>query len=214
MNRSTHKQFWLALYILAGFTIWTVIISLIDVQPIGPLGSAVGLAHLNRAFHTLTGVHWTLYHITDALSLVPLGFVMSFTLLGLVQWRTRRQLQLVDRSLLVLGIFYLIVAAVYVFFEQVVVNTRPVLIDGNLEASYPSSTTLLVLCVMPTAIMQCRKRIHRHWRRYFITAALTAFTVFMVIGRLLSGVHWLTDIIGGALLSAGLVLLYRCFSKL
>ena len=36
-----------------------------------------------------------------------------------------------------------------------------------------------------------------------------AFSAFMVIGRLISGVHWATDIIGSILLSAGLFMLYR-----
>jgi undecaprenyl-diphosphatase len=99
--------------------------------------------------------------------------------------------------------------AAYVFFEIFVVNYRPVLIDGVLEASYPSSTTMLVLCVMPTAVMQLRRRIrHRTFRRV-VSFTLIAFTAFMVIGRLISGVHWFTDIVGGALLSASLVTLYH-----
>jgi undecaprenyl-diphosphatase len=99
--------------------------------------------------------------------------------------------------------------AVYVLFEIFVVNYRPVLIDGILEASYPSSTTMLVMCVMPTAIMQLAGRIKNHILKRCVTSAITAFTAFMVIARLVSGVHWLTDIVGGALLSAGLVLMYR-----
>ena len=115
----------------------------------------------------------------------------------------------VDYSILVLGGFYIVVMAAYVLFEVLVINYRPVLINGYLEASYPSSTTVLVMCVMPTAIMQFNARIKNDVPKRCLAYAITAFIVFMVIGRLISGVHWFTDIIGGALLSAGLVLLYR-----
>ena len=101
------------------------------------------------------------------------------------------------------------VLGAYLLFEEWVVNYRPVLIEGYLEASYPSSTTLLTLCVMPTAGMQLRHRLQKPW----ITVAITAFTVFMVLGRLLSGVHWLTDIVGGILLASGLVTLYEAFCE-
>lgn len=93
-------------------------------------------------------------------------------------------------------------------FEVFAINYRPVLIEGYLEASYPSSTTMLVMCVMPTAIMQFHTRIKTEWLRKIFTYVIIAFTAFMVIGRLVSGVHWFTDIIGGALLSTGLVMLY------
>ena len=114
-----------------------------------------------------------------------------------------------DYNILILGGFYIVVMAVYVLFEVFVVNYRPVLIGGILEASYPSSTTMLVMCVMPTAIMQFSARIKNNILKRFVASAITVFVVFMVIGRLLSGVHWFTDIIGGALLSAGLVMMYR-----
>ena len=112
-------------------------------------------------------------------------------------------------SLLILGGFYVTVLAAFLFFERAVVNYRPVLIDGCLEASYPSSTTLLVMCVMPTAILQLDSRIRRPAVRQCLRLLLVGFMIFMVTARLLSGVHWLSDIIGGALLSAGLVILYR-----
>ena len=198
------KKLWTALALLAAFALWTLAVKWVDVHPIGPLGSSVGFAALNGAFHRMTGVHWSLYTLTDLLSLIPLGFVAGFGVLGLVQWIRRKKLLRVDRSILVLGGFYLAVLAAFVLFEVFPVNFRPVLIEGVLEASYPSSTTMLVMCVMPTAAMELRSRI----RNRAVTWMIAAFTVFMVAGRLLSGVHWLTDIIGGGLLSAGLVMMY------
>lgn len=198
------KKLWTALALLAAFALWTLAVKWVDVQPIGPLSSSVGFAALNGAFHRMTGVHWSLYTLTDWLSLIPLGFVAGFGVLGLAQWIRRKKLLRVDRSILILGGFYLAVLAAFVLFEVFPVNFRPVLIEGVLEASYPSSTTMLVMCVMPTAAMELRRRI----RNRAVTWIIAAFTVFMVAGRLLSGVHWLTDIIGGGLLSAGLVILY------
>ena len=213
MKRPNKRTFFTALGLLAAFLLWTAAIGGIDVQAIGPQGSTVGFAALNRFFHNLTGVHLSLYVITDWLGLVPIGFAFGFAILGLVQWIKRKHLAQVDRSILILGGFYLVVMAVYVLFELVVVNYRPVLIEGFLEASYPSSTTLLVLTVMPTAMLQLRGRTRNPILRRGVTVAITAFMAFMVIGRLISGVHWLTDIIGGALLSAGLVMMYHSLTK-
>lgn len=208
------KEFRFAICMLAAFLLWTAAIQFIDVQTIGPQESAVGFAGVNQFVHNLTGVHMTLYTITDWLSLVPLGFVMGFALLGLTQWIQRKRLRKVDHDILVLGGFYLIVMAAYVLFEVFVVNYRPVLIDGILEASYPSSTTMLVMCVMPTAVVQLNARIKNERFKRCVTSVITAFLVFMVIGRLVSGVHWFTDIVGGVLLSAGLVFLYRAIINL
>jgi len=210
-RRKTHYLY-LALCLLAAFALWTAAVCLVDVQAIGPQGSSVGLASLNRFFHGLTGVHMKLYALTDWLSLVPLAFVPGFALLGVAQWIARKKLLKVDFSILVLGGFYLLVMAAYLLFEVKTVNYRPVLIGGKLEASYPSSTTMLVLCAIPTAIMQLNARIRNKTFRNFVALVLSAFAVFMVAGRLISGVHWLTDIIGGVLLSAGLVMLYSFIS--
>ena len=203
------RKLGIAFGLLAAFILWTLAVSLVDVQTIGPRDSAVGFATINGWFHDLTGVDMTLYHITDWLGLVPVAFGFGFAILGLVQWIRRKSLFKVDRSILVLGGFYIVTLAAYLFFEDFVINYRPVLIQGFLEASYPSSTTLLVMCVMPTAAMQLRQRIKNRPFRWAVSATITAFTVFMVVGRLISGVHWLTDIVGGALLSAGLAKLYE-----
>ncbi len=214
MKRDIRKMICVAVGILAVFVLWTTAICFVDVEAIGPQGSMVGFATLNKFVHNLTGVHMQMYVITDWLGLVPLIFAMGFALFGLIQWIQRKRIRQVDHSILVLGGFYVVVMAAYIFFESVVVNYRPVLINGILEASYPSSTTMLVMCVMPTAIMQFRGRIKNRALNRCVTYTITAFVAFMIIGRLISGVHWFTDIIGGALLSLGLVMLYRAFSSI
>ena len=192
----------------AVFVLWTVLVCFVDVRAIGPQESSVGFATLNGYIHDLTGVNMRLYVITDWLGLVPIGVAFGFAVLGLVQWIKRKSLLKVDRSILTLGGFYIVVMVAYILFEIVVINYRPTLIGGYLEASYPSSTTMLVMCVMPTAMMQFSKRIKNDLFRRCVMFIIIAFIVFMVIGRLVSGVHWITDIIGGALFSTSIVLIY------
>ncbi|MBO5047341.1 MAG: phosphatase PAP2 family protein [Clostridia bacterium] len=208
MEKIRKKMFFMGAGFLGAFVLWTVLVSYVDVRAIGQNASSVGFATLNGYVHNLTGVNMLLYTITDWLGLVPIGVAFGFAVLGLVQWVGRKSLFKVDRSILALGGFYIIVLAMYIFFEIVVINYRPVLIDGYLEASYPSSTTMLVMCVMPTTMMQLHARIKSDVFRRCVLISIAAFTAFMVIGRLASGVHWLTDIIGGALVSAGLVITY------
>ena len=208
MEKKNKKALVWGVSLLIAFVLWTVLVCFVDVQAIGPEGSSVGFATLNRFVHNLTGVNMSLYVITDWLGLVPIGVAFGFAILGLVQLIKRKSLWKVDHNILALGVFYIVVMAAYILFEMVVINYRPTLIDGYFEASYPSSTTMLVMCVMPTAAMQLNVRIKNTVFRRCAIITIVAFTAFMVIGRLISGVHWITDIIGGTLLSAGLVMMY------
>lgn len=194
--------------LLVLFVLWTVLIRCVDVQAVGPKGTKVGFAAWNVWVHQLTGVHMTLYTVTDWLGLVPILICGCFGILGLRQWIRRKRLLQVDRDILLLGIYYLLVISAYLLFEMIPINYRPILIDGYLEASYPSSTTLLVLSVMPTLKFQTDRRSEKQTLRCLVTVFTVLFSVFMVVGRLISGVHWATDIIGSVILSAGLFMLY------
>lgn len=214
MKKETKKSFYIAVSMLVAFVIWTVAVQYVDVRPIGPNESYVGFATINNFFHELTDVNFTLYTITDWLGLVPVFIGFGFGVLGIIEWIKQKNILKVDFSILVLGLFYIVVITAYLFFEKCVINYRPVLINGYLEASYPSSTTLLVMCVMPTAIMQFNVRIKNAVIRRCLFFIITTFIVFMIMGRLISGVHWLSDIIGGALLSIGLVMMYNFINSL
>lgn len=207
------KKLYLAGGMFAAFLLWTVMICTVDVKPIGPNGSAVGMAALNQSVRECIGTHLTWYYLTDLLSLIPLGIIAGFALLGLLQWIKRGKLCKVDRSIFMLGGFYMLTMAAYLLFEVMALNFRPILIEGVLEASYPSSTTVLVLCVMVTAMLQFSARIKKRIWKHAVLTACAVYTVFMVIGRVVSGVHWITDIIGGILLSASLVLLYAALCE-
>lgn len=196
------------IFILA-FAVWTLLVQTVDVQPLGVNGTTIGFATLNVWFHKITGVHMEIYHITDWMGLVPIAVCLLFGGIGLFQWIKRKHLCQVDYDIIILGIYYVIVILSYLIFEMIPINFRPILIEGVLEASYPSSTTLLVLCVMPTLSEQVNRRVKCTMLKKSVDIFVICFSAFMVLGRLISGVHWFTDIVGSILLSTGLLCIYK-----
>ena len=209
MKQNKKKHLWMGIWFLLAFLLWTALIRCVDVQAAGPNGTKVGFAAFNLWFHHLTGVHMTVYTITDWLGLVPIAVCLGFGFVGVFQLIRRKSLIRVDPDILLLGLYYVLVILAYLIFEMIPINYRPILIGGALEASYPSSTTLLVLSVMPTLKHQIDQRTDKPLVRNVTGLFVIAFSAFMVIGRLIAGVHWATDIIGAVFLSAGLFLLYR-----
>lgn len=208
MKRKPIIRLCLGLSLLAIFVLYTWSLTVVDLQPIGPQDSCVAYATVNKAVRDLFGVNMLLYHITDWAGVVAIFVALGFAILGLAQWIRRKHLLKVDSSILLLGIFYILVFGVYAFFEFHIINCRPVLINGILESSYPSSTTMLALCVMPTAMLQFHRLMKNRKLRVSVNSLCGLFTAFMVAGRFLSGVHWFTDILGGLLFSTAVVLLY------
>ena len=203
------KEFFIGVSCIGIFALWTFLIQTIDVKPKGVNGTEIGFATINTWLHSLTGVNMTLYTITDWAGLVPVFVCIAFGFVGLIQLIKRKSLLSVDFDIIALGIYYVIVIGGYLIFEMIPINYRPIRIKGFMEASYPSSTTLLVLSVMPTLAFEVEKRIKNTAIKRIITIITVIFTIFMVVGRLISGVHWLTDIIGSIFLSMGLFYIYK-----
>lgn len=209
METNSRRELIAGVALLAAFALWTALVQTVDVRPVGQNGTDIGFATLNTWFHSLTDVHMALYTITDWLGLVPIAVCLGFAALGAGQLVARRSLLKVDSDILLLGVYYITVFFFYLLFEMVPINYRPIPIDGFMEASYPSSTTLLVLSVMPTLAFQVNRRSDNPSLRQATTVLAVAFSAFMVAGRLVSGVHWATDIVGSVLLAFGLFAMYH-----
>lgn len=190
------------------FVVFTILLKFVDVKSIGPNDSKVGFAFLNGHFQMLIGYNRALYKITEVLGIVSLLIVLVYGLIGLIELVRTKSFKKVDKNLYKLLGFYIVVLIFYVFFEKVVVNYRPVLLITNdylLEPSYPSSHTILSLCVCGSAII-INKNLYKKYSFLKIVSIISLVLMLLIpIGRLFSGVHWLTDIIGGILLSSSLL---------
>lgn len=184
--------------------IYTLLVKYVDTSTIGPNGSVVGFSSLNSFVFNLTGNNMTLYKITEILGIIPILIALMYAVIGLIQVIDRKSLK-VDKELIALGILYVVVILIYVFFEKCIINYRPVIIDGVLEASYPSSHTLLSICICGSALL-INKYLFNNKKIYkYINIISIISMVLIVLGRLLSGVHWASDIIGSIIISITLL---------
>ena len=188
---------------------YTILIKVVDIKFVTTTSTVIGLGTLNLWFHQLTTVNMFLYHLGDWLSIIPLLICLGFAMTGGYQLITRKSIFKVDNHLLKLGCYYALLLCIYLLFEVIPINYRPLLIDGVLEVSYPSSTTLLVLCVMRTFAYHIRFYLKDEQTKKIIIRFTMLFSIFMIIIRTLSKVHWITDIIGWILLSNALYYFYK-----
>lgn len=199
------------------FILFTVLVKTIDLSYVPPKGTPIGFSSLNCAVFEALGTNDVAYYISEALGLFVLVIPFVFAVSALVQWIKRKSLFRIDRDLWVLFAAYALTLAFYCFFEIVVINYRPIRIDGVTEASYPSSHTLLAIVIAGISFLQIRQRIKKAQIRIPLLCAVTLLMIAIPVLRLLSGVHWVTDIVAAILLGSSIIFLYHgfviCFQK-
>lgn len=208
MKKSKKYLYFSGLFMIF-FLLLIVAVKFVDVKPVGPQESEIGLAELNGKIHEIFGFSQAWYKITDLLGKVSILIACFFAVLGFYQLMKRKSLKRVDKDIWLLACVYVASAVAYAFFEVCVVNYRPVILEQNLlEASFPSSHTVLVICFVGTALHQFAHRIRDVKLKNIFVTVCAAIICVMVVGRLISGVHWFTDILGGVLLACSIVFAY------
>lgn len=204
MNKKK-RNFFISTILILLAVVFTILVKVVDVKQVGVNETSIGFVTLNQFVFKTTGVNMIWYHITDWLGLMPIFMAMVYSLLGLVQLIKRKSLFKVDKEFIILGLFYVVVISIYIFFEKVIVNYRPILMNGFLEASYPSSHTLMTICLCGSSIIVNKKMFNNKITK--LMNMLSLIIIFItVIGRLISGVHWFTDIVGGIFISIALLM--------
>lgn len=181
--------------------IYTLLVKFVDVAPIGPLDSKVGFSALNKAVYQTIGVNMVWYDITKILGYLSILIAVIYACIGLKDLIDKKSIKKVNKKIIILGCFYVAVLLTYVFFEKVIINYRPTLIDGELEASFPSSHTILSLCICGSSIIISKYFIKDEDIRKKVNFLTYILLFAIVFGRIISGVHWASDIIGGVIIS-------------
>ena len=165
MKKNLKTNLYVSVIFWIVFTIYTVSVKFIDVATIGNKLSPVGFSSLNKFFFDLIirsnngvstsafenpTINFTSYNISEILGYFAIIVAVFFVLFGFCQLIKNKSFKKVNRNIYALGGFYVCVMAFYALFEVIIINYRPFLDaeSGELEASYPSSHTLLTLCIL------------------------------------------------------------------
>lgn len=205
MNKKK-KLFFTSCLLLLVSIIYIFLVKYADVSNIAPDGSNVGFATINTKFKDMIGLNMTWYNITKYLGILALAICGCYALLGLIQLIKNKGFKGVDKRIYAVGVFYVVFAIIYVLFEKIALNYRPFLIDGELEASFPSTHTLLAICICGSSLMISKYFISNEKLLKAVNIYTWLLMLTIVIGRVLSGVHWITDIIGGVIISMFLLM--------
>lgn len=194
--------------------VYTILVKNVDLGMIGPNGTAVGFATLNGFVKNTVGVNMVWYDITKILGIIPFLFIAFYGLIGLKQLLSTKSILKVDKKLIALGGLYVVTAMLYVFFEKCIINYRPTIIDGELEASYPSTHTMLAIILCGSSLLIIKDYIQNEKIRKIINIVTIVLMLTIVIGRIISGVHWASDIIGGIIISSTLLYIFKTIASI
>ena len=205
------KEFKKSIGLIGLCILFTILVKFVDVAQIGPQGTSVGFSTINNFFHKLIGVNMTFYDISEIAGYIPFLMVGGYALVGLYQLVKRKSIKKVDKEIITVGVFYVVVLFLYVFFEKVIINYRPIVMEGELqpEASFPSSHTLLSLCICGSTIILNKLRYSRIKAAQYETKVALVVAPIILFGRLFSGVHWFSDIMGGVIISITLLYIFN-----
>jgi undecaprenyl-diphosphatase len=185
-------------------------VKFLDVAAIGPENTSIGFSTINWWLHNLTGVNMTWYKVSNITGYLAIAFALAVWIIAIIQLIKRKSFAKIDKEIAWASILYIVLALVYFFFKVVVINYRPIIMPGDLhvEGSFPSSHTLFAWTIYTSLIFLIKKYVTKKNLKVILEILVWLIIAVTLVGRILSGAHWGTDILGGILIGNALVIGY------
>ncbi len=205
LNKKRDVCYVVSLACFACFAILAAVLLAVDVQTAAN-GGKIGLGTINLAFGAAVGFSDGWYEVSEILGYLTIAVAGANAVVAVVALIRSKSLKGVRDEYIASCVLYVVVVVAYVVFDAFAINYRPTsLAGGELEPSFPSSHVLLALTVHGAEIVILARLVKAERIKIALIAVEGAFALTIVVARTLSGVHWLTDIIGAAILSAAIV---------
>ena len=183
--------------------------------PIGDLGS-INLRALNNGFRGLFGYEQggyfrSLYLITEGLGVVSILACLFWTGMGIKDLIKYRDINDVDKSIFATWLLYVLALIVWRVTLKISVSYAPVSVHPKsaLVVSFPCGNTFLIIISMCSSIYLIGYFLEE--KKKLVLALRVACIAILALGiilRTISGVNWLTDILGAIGFAVPAVVLY------
>lgn len=203
------------------FIILIILLKCVDVKTLYDCDS-IGLAGLNKVYYK--EYNKALDILSDVIFYLVIAFNVFLIVLYAINLSKTKSLKAgykfyIYFSILLLGII------LWLLFDKVIcINTRPNIKDGVVEGSFPSTHVFLTAYIVlssPYLFLKMEKnkgleKANKLGFEEIITIIFISIALVMTVLRLYSGMHWLTDCVGGLILGFflfGLFYLFVCIFK-
>ena len=181
---------------------------------LGETNTPVGLSSINKLFVTnYVDIYNSMSQVGLYLSFI---IIAGFAITGFYQLIKRKSLFKVDLDIILFGVGVIVLIITWLLFDKVIAyNYRPIYVNKNLEGSFPSTHVLFTTFVLVSAFgISLNREKNNFYNLAILVIAILVITLTSLC-RVLSGMHWATDVLGGLLLGLGyFFILYGIFKGL
>lgn len=192
------------------YIVLLVMLYSVDVTFEGVNGSRIGLSGINIPIRDAIGTNMIFYNISKYVGALGIALVGVLAVWFLVRIIREKSLKALTRKEYELGVLYLLTCVLYVVFSKIVINYRPIIKwdEEGPESSFPSTHAMIAVVIFGSFCCIAGNYIKNEKLCKLIRILCVILAVLVIVGRMLSGVHWFTDIVGGVLVALSLVFAY------
>lgn len=182
-----------------------LLILLMTVDRANNIYKQIGLFSFNKLFLVdYSNEAWD--EFSDVILYISLLFILGLAIYGFYQLSKKRSLFKVDKDIIFIGCGLAILAFVWLVFDKLIdVNYRPIAISGTAQTSFPSTHTMIAAFVLLAATRAILKRNGNEIKYQLLAYSGSSILILLCsLGRILSKMHWATDVLGGLFIGVGL----------
>ncbi len=184
------------------FIFLILLILLMSVDKASNIYKEIGLYNFNKIFLVdYYNESWDGF--SDVILYISILFILGLIIYGIYQLYKRKSLFKVDKDIILTGFGFVFIIIIWFIFDKFIdINYRPIAVNGSAQTSFPSTHVMLACFSLLATTRIILKRNTNELKYNIITyGGVSILVILCSLGRILSKMHWTTDVLGAIFIS-------------